>query len=89
MRIIDEFLDHMLPEALRLGWSEVELFGCYPDPTFAAIRHDCMGAVTIAELTGTPIASVSATEIRGRTGLASRRPLPNSMALPVWDVFPG
>ena len=87
-RIVEHFLDEHFPEARRLGWSDVDLFGCYPDPAFVAVRYDAMGAVTIAALTKTRIASLSATEIRGADGLASRRPLPSRLARPVWIVFP-
>lgn len=86
--IVECFLDSRLVEALHRGWSDVELFGCYPDPAFATVRYDCMGAVTIAALTRTPIATVSETEIRGESGLACRRPLPCHLAVPVWRVFP-
>ena len=55
---------------------------------FATVRYDCMGAVTIAALTATPIATVSQTEIRSENGLASRRPFSSPVAKPVWVVFP-
>lgn len=88
IRIVERFLDHHWPEADALGWSDVELFGCYPDKAFATVRYDCMGAVTIAALTATPIVAVSPTAIRLENGLASRRPPCCCLAQPVWLVFP-
>ena len=86
--IVERFLRRQFIDARRLGWGEADLFGCYPKPAFAAVRYDCMGAVTIAALTLVPIVSVTTSEVRGENGLASRRPLPCRSAKPVWLVFP-
>ena len=88
VRIVERFLDYHVDEALRLGWSEIDLFGCYPAPSLATIRYDCMGAVTIAALTRMEIKSVSEAVIRSENGLACRRPLSCATAKPVWLVFP-
>ena len=88
LRIVEHFLDEHLPEARRLGWSDVDLFGCYPDSSFAGVRYDAMGAVTLAALTASPIGTVSSVAVYYPNGLASRRPLPCARAEPVWVVFP-
>ena len=87
MRAVQDFIDYHLDQARRLGWSDVELFGCCPDPDFALVRYDCMGAVTSSALTGWTIVSVSADGIRYANGLASRRGQPASLARPVWEVL--
>jgi hypothetical protein len=87
IRIVERFLEHHWPEADALSWSDVELFGCCPDKAFATVRYDCMGAVTIAALTATPITSVSASEVRTANGLSTRRSLRCRLAKPVWVVF--
>jgi hypothetical protein len=87
LRVVGHFLDRHLSEARRSGWTDSELFGCHPDPAFATVRYDSMGAVTIAALTRSPTASVLSREIRFSNGLATRRPLPCDRAKPVWTVF--
>lgn len=87
VRVVERFLDEHLTSAIRFGWSNMELFGCHPNPPFATVRYDCMGAVTIAALTKFPIAKVAERAIQVENGLASRRPLPCSLAEPVWIVF--
>jgi hypothetical protein len=88
IQIFDRFLDEHLASARLSGWSDVELFGCHPDPAFALVRYDCMGAVTIAALMHWPLASASATEIRCLNGLATRRRPAGGPAEVVWKVFP-
>lgn len=85
--VVEQFLREFWSTAREFGWTDIELFGCHPNPDFACVRYDCMGAVTVAALTATPIVLVSSTEIRGRNGLSSRRPLTSVLAQPVWITF--
>lgn len=87
IRVVEQFLSDLWATACRFGWSDADLFGCHRDPSFAHVRYDCMGAVTAAALAATPIVLVCETEIRGRDGLASRRPTTNELAQPVWVTF--
>ena len=88
IRVVELFLDQHLTTAVRLGWSNEELFGCHSDRAFATVRYDCMGAVTIAALTRSRVADVTGSTIRGENGLATRRPASCLSVKPVWLVFP-
>jgi hypothetical protein len=49
-RIIDAtgaFLDRWAGEAIRCGWSDLDVFGC--DPDCPAARFDCMGLVLLLD----------------------------------------
>jgi hypothetical protein len=76
-------LDRWGSEAARLGWSALDLFGCHPDPEFACVRWDCMGAVTLAAMTGVPVVEVHSDLIRHLNGTAYRRK-DLSHAVPIW-----
>jgi hypothetical protein len=86
--VVQAFAAEHLDEARRLGWTEVDLFGCYPDPAFALVRYDCMGAITVSAVMGWSIETVTAAGIGCTNGLANRRPRVLTNALPVWGVFP-
>jgi hypothetical protein len=88
LRVVERFLDDHFDEARHLGWCDVALFGCYPDPAFATVRYDAMGVVTIAALTTQPITAVSESTIRLANDLAARRPASRNIARPVWFAFP-
>jgi hypothetical protein len=86
-QIAESFLVQHWEESRQLGWTDLDLFGCHPDPAFALVRYDCMGAVTISAVMDWPIAAVSVDGIRCANGLRSRRK-PGFAAVPVWEVFP-
>src|SRR5688572_351194 len=44
LEVAQRFLADHWAEARRLGWNELELFACHPDPALALARYDCMGA---------------------------------------------
>jgi hypothetical protein len=88
LAIAQRFLRDHFEVARRLGWTNRELFGCHTQPAFAPVRFDCMGAVTLAVLTGSAATTVAATEMRYEDGLASRRNRLLSLAAPVWTAFP-
>ena len=85
--VVEHFLDQHDDNARRLGWTDIELFGCHPDPAFALVRYDYMGAVTISALMGKPIATVAEAKITCVNGLVSRRNSAIPPAAPVWQVF--
>ncbi len=88
IQVVERFLVDHWGSARRLGWSDVELFGCHAQSAFALVRYDCMGAVTLAVLTGSPITRVDDSEIRYENDLATRRNRLFSQAAPVWKAFP-
>ena len=87
IRVAERFLANDWDEACRLGWSDLELFGCHHQPSFALVRYDCMGAVTLAVSSASPIASIAESEIRYENGTAVRRSRLLELAAPVWTVF--
>jgi hypothetical protein len=49
-RIIDAigvFLDHWAGEAIRCGWSDLDVFGCHS--TAPTARFDCMGLILLLD----------------------------------------
>ena len=87
IRVVERFLDQHCSEAQRLGWSDVNLFGCYSNRRFVAVRYDAMGAVTVAAFTGQAIISVSEMTLRLANNLSARGPASIHIATPVWSVF--
>jgi hypothetical protein len=84
--LLNDFLTGHLEEAQRLGWTDMELFGCHPEPAFALERYDLMGAALISAVMAWHVTSVSVDEIRSTNGLASRRRPSGPVAL-MWNVF--
>jgi len=80
---VRDFLDRHWQSARALGWSDLDLFGCHPDPEFAPVRWDCMGAVTLAAATGIPVTEVHEDVIRYANGTAYRRK-DMAGAVPIW-----
>jgi hypothetical protein len=89
MRIVEGFLRDNIGEARHMGWSDDDLFGCYPDAAFAGVRYDAMGPVTLAAFMAQPVIAVSGTSIRLANKLSARRPASRDIAQPVWSVFSG
>ena len=88
-RIIDAtgaFLGRWAGEAIRSGWTDLDLFGCHPDAPDR--RFDCMGLVLLLDRRevvsidpdGADVVTVTGTHQRFR-----RRPLPTK-AVPLWGL---
>jgi hypothetical protein len=81
-RIIDatgRFLDRWAAEAVRCGWSDLDVFGC--DPARPDARFDCMGLVLLldrCELVGIDDNGADLRTITGAQHRFRRRPLPAS-----------
>jgi len=84
------FLDNHLETARRIGWSDLELFGCYPDREVARNRFDYAGAVTLAAMSGKLIERVTELAAHYENGLVyyRKRPMPAD-AVPVWELGDG
>ena len=80
------FLDHRAGEAIRCGWSDLDVFGC--DPDAPAARFDCMGLVLLLDRCevvsidpdGADLVTITSARQRFR-----RRPLPTK-AVPLWGL---
>jgi hypothetical protein len=80
------FLNNHLEAALHIGWSDPELFGCYPDRRPARSRFDYAGAVTLAAISGHSIERITERAAHYENGLAYyRRPMPAD-AVSVWEL---
>ena len=82
-QVVRDFLERHWQTARVVGWSDLELFGCHPDPEFARVRWDCMGVVTLAAVTGAPIAEIHLDQIRYANGTTYRRK-DLTRAVPIW-----
>jgi len=88
LKVVRAFLADHHHAARLLGWTATDLFGCHPDPRFAAARYDLMGAVTLAALASVRVALVTADTVRLDDGLAHRRGAsPIVEPALVWKVF--
>jgi hypothetical protein len=79
------FLEQFWDAAIAAGWSEMELFGCHPDPEVAFARLDAMGAVTLSAVTGDPISDVQPGLIAYSSGLTLLM-RERSQSWPIWRV---
>ena len=79
------FLDNHLETARRIGWSDLELFGCYHDWGAARNRFDYAGAVTLAAIFGHSIEWITEQAAHYENGLVyyRKRPMPAD-AMPLW-----
>jgi len=81
------FLDNHLETARRIGWSDLELFGCYPDREVARNRYDYAGAVTMAAMSGKLIERITELAAHYENGLVYyRKRLMPADAVPVWEL---
>jgi hypothetical protein len=88
-RIVDAagvFLDRWAAEAIRSGWSVLDVFGCSPDRPDA--RFDAMGVVLLLDRCSVISIDAGGADLITATGAPQRyrrRPLPaDTVAL--WDV---
>ena len=80
------FLDRWGAEAIRCGWSDLDVFGCHQNVPTA--RFDCMGLVLLLDrceivaidLDGADLVTASGARQRFR-----RRPLPTE-TVPLWAL---
>ncbi len=81
------FLDNHLETARRIGWSDLELFGCHPNREAARNRFDYAGAVTLAAMFGKSIERITELAAHYENGLVyyRKRPMPAD-AVPVWEL---
>ena len=88
-RVVDAagmFLDRWGAEAIRCGWSDLDVFGCHQNAPTA--RFDCMGLILLLDrceivaidLNGADIVTASGAHQRFR-----RRPLPTE-TVPLWGL---
>ena len=71
------FLENHLDAARRIGWSDLELFGCHRDRGAARNRFDYAGAVTLAAISGHSIERITERAAHYENRLAYfRRPMP-------------
>ena len=83
---VTAFLDNHLEAARCIGWSDLELFGCYPVRDAARNRYDYAGAVILAAMSGHSIEQITVLAAHYENGLAYyRRPMPAD-AVPVWEL---
>jgi len=84
---VTAFVDNHLEAARCIGWSDLELFGCYPDREVARNRYDYAGAVIMAAMSGQAIERVTELAAHYENGLVyyRKRPLPAD-AVPVWEL---
>ncbi len=81
------FMDNHLDEAHRIGWTDLELFGCFPVQEFARHRYDYCGAVILAAMFGKSIEQITELAAHYENGLVyyRKRPMPAD-AVPVWEL---
>ena len=85
---VTAFLDNHLETARRIGWSDLELFGCYPDREVARNRYDYAGAVTMAAMSGKLIERITELAAHYENGLVYyRKRLLPADAVPVWELI--
>ena len=88
-RIIDAtgaFLGRWAGEAIRSGWTDLDLFGCHPDAPDR--RFDCMGLVLLLDRREVVSINSDGADIVTVTGAHQRfrrRPLPTK-AVPLWGL---
>jgi len=84
---VTAFVDNHLEAARCIGWSDLELFGCYPDREVARNRYDYAGAVTLAAMSGQAIERITELAAHYENGLVyyRKRLLPTD-AVPVWEL---
>lgn len=86
MAAVRHFLREHWNAAHAAGWTDEELFACYPDLNFAGVRYDYAGPGTASALSGVPIDRVSASQVIFQNNLVHRkRPMPAD-AVPVWEL---
>jgi hypothetical protein len=89
-QVVMAFLDNHLEAARRIGWSDLELFGCYPDREVARNRYDYAGAVILAAMSGDLIERVTKLAAHYEDGLVYyRKRLMPADAVPVWELGDG
>jgi hypothetical protein len=82
------FLDRWAGEAIRCGWSDLDVFGC--DPTAPTARFDCMGLVLLLDRCEIVVIDRDGAELITVTGARQRfyrRPMPPG-TVSLWELVP-
>ena len=86
MAAVRHFFREHWNTAHAAGWTDEELFACYPDVNFAPVRYDYAGPGTSSALSGILIDRVTASQVIFQNNLVHRkRPLPAD-AVPLWEL---
>ena len=82
LRTAERFLQDHGEAAVRLGWTDLDLFGVHR--LVGTIRVDCSGALMVSG--GSPVVEITAELVRFESGLAYRRAPwpPDDLVIPVW-----
>ena len=86
MAAVSLFLRDHWTAAHAAGWTDKELFACYPDLKFASVRYDYAGPVTSSALSGVPIDRVTSDQIHFQNNLVHRKRSLPADAVPVWEL---
>lgn len=80
-------LDRWAGEAIRCGWSDLDVFGCHPDrPT---VRRDCMGLILLLDRCQVVSVDPDGADLVTVTGARQRfyrRPLPPG-TVALWELW--
>ena len=82
----DRFLGRWAHEAIRCGWTNLDVFGCHPDRPTA--RFDCMGLVLLldrSEVVGIDPDGADLMTVTGARQRFYRRPLPLD-TVSLWEL---
>ncbi len=86
MAAVRHYLQEHWTAAHGAGWTDEEMFACYPDVNFAPVRYDYAGPGTSSALSGILIDRVTASQVIFQNNLVHRkRPLPAD-AVPLWEL---
>ena len=85
-QVVMAFMDNHLETARRHGWTDLELFGCYPVQEFARHRYDYCGAVILAAISGKLIEQITERAAHYEGGLVYYRRTMPADAVPVWEL---
>jgi hypothetical protein len=86
---VEQFLDRYWLATHDAGWTDAELFAVYPDVSFATVRYDYAGPVTMSALTGHLISHVEPDKIKFCNGLVHYRQSAMPDAVPLWELAEG
>ena len=86
MAAVRHFLREHWTAAHAAGWTDEELFACYPDLNFAPVRYDYAGPGTSSALSGVPIDQVTPDQIRFQNNLVHRKRTLQADAVQIWEL---
>ena len=86
MAAVRHFLREHWNAAHTTGWTDEELFACYPDLNFAGVRYDYAGPGTASALSDVLIDRVTASQVIFQNNLVHRKRSMPADAVPVWEL---